>query len=157
MAAPVPVRPAVPGDIAEILTLVEALARFHGDTPGASAASLFRDLFGHPVWAQALVAEGAGNIVGYAVLLPLARLHLGQRGMDLHHLFVRDGHRGAGVGAALVQAAMAGSRDLGCSYLTVSTHPDNDAAKEYYRHLGAKTAPPAADRFAFDLTARAPG
>lgn len=151
--ARVAIRAAVPGDIAGILPLIEALARHHGDTPRVTAASLFRDLFGQPVWMQALVAQRDDEILGYCTLLPLARLHLGQRGMDLHHLFVRADARGAGVGRALTGAALDLARALGCSYLTVSTHPDNQAAKAYYLGSGFFPAPPAPDRFAFDLSA----
>lgn len=147
------IRAAVPGDIAAILPLIEGLARHHGDIPLVTAASLFRDLFGQPVWMQALVAQRQDEILGYCALLPLARLHLGQRGMDLHHLYVRADARGAGIGRALTGAALDLARGQGCSYLTVSTHPDNQAAKAYYLAAGFFAAPPAPDRFAFDLSA----
>lgn len=145
-------RPAEPGDLAALLPLVQALARHHGDEPLVTATSLFRDLFTEPRWMQGLVAEMDGQLIGYAALLPLARLHLGQRGMALHHLFVAEGARGKGVGTALLGEVLTHAKALGCSYLTVGTHPDNKAAQDYYQKQGFFASPPAPDRFAFDLS-----
>ena len=146
------VRAVEPADLAALLPLVEALARHHGDQPLVTAASLFRDLFTDPRWLHGFVAEAEGQVIGYASLLPLARVHLGQRGMDLHHLYVAQAARGGGVGTQLVQAVQAYAKGLGCSYLTVGTQNGNRAAQEYYRKRGFFASPPAPDRFAFDLS-----
>jgi GNAT superfamily N-acetyltransferase len=146
------IRAAEPSDLAEILPLVDGLAQHHGDVPSVTAASLFRDLFTDPRWLHGLVAERQGKILGYAALLPLARLHHGQRGMDLHHLFVAPHHRGGGTGTALLQAALSFAKGLDCSYMTLSTHPKNAKAKAYYLAQGFFASPPAPDRFAFDLS-----
>ena len=150
------VRPAEPADLAALLPLVEELARHHGDQPQVTAASLFRDLFTEPRWIHGFVAESQSQVIGYACLLPLARLHLGQRGMDLHHLYVAQQARGGGVGTQLVQAAQAYAKGLGCSYLTVGTQSGNRAAQAYYQKRGFFASPPAPDRFAFDLGAWTP-
>lgn len=151
-----PVRPAEPADLAALLPLVEALARHHGDQPQVTAASLFRDLFTEPRWLHGFVAETQDQVIGYASLLPLARLHLGQRGMDLHHLYVAKPARGVGVGTQLVQAVQAYAKGLGCSYLTVGTQSGNRAAQVYYQKRGFFSSPPVPDRFAFDLSAWMP-
>ena len=146
------IRPAVPGDIAALLPLVQGLAAHHADTLQANAATLFRDLFGTPPWMQALVADEIGTLAGYAALLPLARLQRGERGMDLHHLFVAEPFRGQGLGRALVQAALTHAKALDCCYLTVSAHAENAAARAYYPKLGFHAAPHAGVRFAYDLS-----
>lgn len=146
------VRRAEPADISALLPLVTGLAHHHGDIAEVTAASLFRDLFTDPVWLHAFVAEDNLTIVGYAALLPLARLHLGQRGMDLHHLFVAPTARGRGIGTELLGVVLAYAKGAGCSYLTVGTQAENRAAQVFYGKKGFFRSPPAPDRFAFDLS-----
>jgi len=145
------IRAARAADLPQLLALVQDLAAFHGDEPQASSATLARDLFGPAPWARALVAEAGGQLTGYALLLPLMRAHMGQRGLDLHHLFVVPSARGTGLGRALISAVRDLARAEGCSYLTVSTQPQNAAAREFYQHCGFFAAPPAPDRQALDL------
>ncbi|MEO6298492.1 MAG: GNAT family N-acetyltransferase [Paracoccaceae bacterium] len=130
------IRRADAGDLAELLALVQALTLHHGDEPMVTLDSLARDFFGTEPWYRVLVAEAAGRVVGYAALLPRARLGFGQRGLDLHHLFVAESQRGRGIGAALVAAAVDWARELGCDYMIVGTHADNPRAQAYYPRLG---------------------
>jgi GNAT superfamily N-acetyltransferase len=146
------VRRTEPADLGALLPLIEALARDHGDTATLTAASLFRDVFTEPKWMHALVAEDKGKIMGYAALIPLARLQYGQRGMDLHHLYVIQERRSAGVGTALLQAAQSYAKGLGCDYLTVGTLPANTRAQGYYLAQGFHASPPSAHRYACDLS-----
>ena len=129
-------RPAARPDLPELLGLVEALTRHHDDAPKVTLDSLSRDFFGVEPWFRVVVAEVAGVVVGYAALLPRARLGFGQRGLDLHHLFVAQGHRRRGIGASLVAAAVDLARDLDCDYMVIGTHPDNVQAQAYYPRLG---------------------
>ena len=85
--------------------------------------------------------------MAYAALLPLARLGYGQRGMDLHHLFVAAPHRQQGIGTALLRGAEDLAQSLGCSYLIIGTHPENRAAQDYYQKLGYGPMPNTALRF----------
>lgn len=145
------IRPATPADLAELLTMVHALARHHDDTPDVTEADLARDLFGAPPWLQVLVAEEGRRLAGYAALQSLSQLQFGRRGMDLHHLFVQPAARGLGLGRALVSASIAHATALGCRYLTVSTHPDNHAAQAFYLALGFAARSAGAPRFALAL------
>ncbi len=146
------VRVALPDDLPALLALVQGLARHHGDTPLVTMQSLQRDLFGPVTWFHTLVAEENAHLLGYATLLPLARLHLGQRGMDLHHLYVNQPARARGIGQALVLAARQHARDLGCSYFTVGTSLDNHAAHQFYLCAGFADKPLEGRRFSMDLT-----
>jgi GNAT superfamily N-acetyltransferase len=147
MTKAVVIRKAMAADAPGLLAMAEALTRYHDDEPRLTPASVARDLFGDPAWFHALVAEVDGTLVGYAALLPLARLGYGERGLDLHHLFVIETARRAGVGTALVRAAEDLGRDLGCGYLIIGTHPGNWAAQEYYQRLGYGPMPNTAMRF----------
>ena len=142
------VRPVTPEDLPQLLLLVEALARFHGDTPQLTPDSVARDVLGSDPWVHVLVAEVDGALVGYVALLRLARFQYGQRGVDLHHVFVRESHRGRGLGGALVGAALDLGGRLGASYATVTATPANAAAQTFYASLGFAPAPRFGARFA---------
>jgi GNAT superfamily N-acetyltransferase len=129
-------RDAVQSDVGTLLTMVQALAKHHGDVPNVSVESLERDIFGQIPWIYVLVAEVEAEVVGYAALCPLIKLQDGIRGIDLHHLFVKNGFRGAGVGRRLIEASMQKARDLTCASMMVGTHPDNTNAQAVYLACG---------------------
>lgn len=129
-------RPARPDDIPHLLDGIARLAAHHDDSSTVTAADLTRDLFDPVPWMLALIAETANGIAGYALLLRLAQVQFGTRGMDLHHLFTWPAHRGTGTGQALVKAAQCLAREHGCTYLTVGTTPDNTSAQAFYLAQG---------------------
>ena len=96
--AVVTIRAAKRHDLPELNEMIALLAAHHGDAAGMTPDKLERDLFGPMPWIQALVADSGEGLMGYAILVPLYRADTGTRGMDLHHLFVRDGQRGNGIG-----------------------------------------------------------
>ena len=122
------IRAVTGADLPQVLLLVEALARFHGDQPLLTRESLDRDVLGPAPWVHVLVAEAEGILVGYVAVLRLARFQFGQRGIDLHHVYVTEGHRGRGIGGALVTGALQLGARLGATYATVTATPDNGAA-----------------------------
>jgi GNAT superfamily N-acetyltransferase len=115
--------------------MITLLAAHHGDAAASTAEQLERDLFGPVPWITALVAETGEGLIGYAILVPLYRAQEGKRGMDLHHLFVRDGHRGHGIGQHLVNRAREIARTAGCNYLSVSAATGNIQAHRFYQHM----------------------
>ena len=147
------IREARPADAARIVQMVGELAAHHGDTPSLTADDLARDAFGDPPWLHVLVAESAGELIGYAALCGLIQLQFGARGMDLHHLFTAPGHRGRGVGHVLVAASAIRARALSCRYLTVGTHPGNRRAQTFYEALGFQRKDAHPPRFSMRLGA----
>ena len=129
-------RSAARSDVEQILSMVQALAHHHGDIPNVSTKSLERDIFGETPWIYALVAEVDGIAVGYAALCPMIKLEVGERGIDMHHLFVEAEFRGSGIGRRLINASMAKARELNCESMTVGTHPDNANAQAVYLACG---------------------
>jgi GNAT superfamily N-acetyltransferase len=89
--------------------------------------------------------------VGYAILLRLICLQRGERGFDIHHLYVVDDLRGQGVGRALIMAAADTARAYGCSDLRISAAPTNTDAQAAYLACGFATAPNSAARFLMPL------
>lgn len=130
------IRRARPADAERITDMVGKLAAHHGDTPTLTSADLVRDCFGERPWIYVLVAEIGGELVGYAAMCGLIRLQFGARGMDMHHLFTEATCRGRGVGRSLVEACKIEARSMSCTYLTVSTHPENIKAQAFYESAG---------------------
>jgi GNAT superfamily N-acetyltransferase len=123
-------------DMPSLTEMIAALAAHHGDIAAMTEEQLERDLFSATPWITALVADaGSDGLIGYAILVPLYRAQEGKRGMELHHLFVRDGHRGHGIGEHLVAHARAHAKAAGCDYLSVSAATGNINAHRFYEHL----------------------
>lgn len=122
-------------DLPELNAMIAALAAHHHDASAMTPDILERDLFGDRPWITVLVADTGSDLIGYAILVPLYRAQEGKRGMDLHHLFVRDGHRGHGTGQLLVDRARETARNAGCGYLSVSAATGNVLAHRFYEQL----------------------
>lgn len=148
----VTIRAAQPDDLQPLHTMIEALAYFHGDMPNLSLQTLEQILFAPAPTMSALIAENDDGLVGYVALYPLFQLHFGQRGLELHHMFVDENTRGQGVGRLLIEASVAHAKSCQCSYLAVGTHPDNIATQDIYLGNGFETSPTAGPRFRMQLT-----
>ena len=82
----------------------------------------------------------------------MSRIADGWRGIDLNHMYVRETHRGKGIGRALVEAAKTYAKSNACTYMFIATAPDNTAAQAAYLACGFE-AQPASDgpRFRMQL------
>jgi ribosomal protein S18 acetylase RimI-like enzyme len=123
-------------DLAALHPMVVALSAHHADVAQATPDTLARDALGPTPWVKVIVAEDAGNLVGYAGLIRLCRFQDSARLMDLHHLFVQVGQRGRGIGWALLDASCDEARKAGCVTLFVGTAPDNTYAQKIYETYG---------------------
>ena len=143
----VTIRAPRPADLSELATMIAALAAHHGDAAETTPERLERDLFGPHPWISALVAEADEGLIGYAILVPMYRAEQAKRGMDLHHLFVADGHRGNGIGQHLVDCARLQALKSGCDFLSVSAATGNFAAHRFYEHMDFTPRPVTGMRF----------
>jgi GNAT superfamily N-acetyltransferase len=143
----VTIRAAKSRDLPQLAEMIAALAAHHNDPSAMTIDTLERDLFSDVPWITALVADAGEELIGYAILVPLYKAQEGQRGMDLHHLFVRDGHRGHGIGQHLVSRAREIARNAGCGYLSVSAATGNFSAHKFYEHMDFKPRPVTGMRF----------
>ena len=141
------IRSAQPADLGQILELVRDLATFHGDMANTTLANLERDIFGMPPWLPVLVAELNERVAGYVALYRVVQIQFGTRGMDMHHLIVRQDLRGRGIGGALITAARNEARAQGCDYMMVGTHRDNHAAQKVYLRSGFEAVEAQGPRF----------
>ena len=92
------------------------------------AAPMFEHLVGEASTAMFL-AEIGPTLVGYlSAELELGRVEVG--------MAVRDGHRGTGVGSALLDACIGWSRDHHAHKVTLSVFPHNERAIALYDRFG---------------------
>jgi GNAT superfamily N-acetyltransferase len=137
--APV-IRAARPGDEALVLELIGELAEYEHLTHlmRATEELIAEALFGERPAAEALIAEVGGEPAGYALFFPTFSTFLAIQGIWLEDLFVRPDHRGAGVGAALIAAVAAITRERGGDRLEWSALDWNELALGFYRGIGAE-------------------
>lgn len=130
-------RPAAKQDLE---TLVEMMREFYAEsaTPfdAAGAERAFAAILDDDRFGRVFVLEREGEAAGYAVLTVGFSMEFGGRDGFLDDLFVREGHRGAGLGRAALDAVMAEARDRRVLALHLEVARDNAAAKELYRKFG---------------------
>lgn len=149
------IRHAERADIPVLLGLILGLCRHHGDESFASAESLEDALFGPERFVTALLAECDDGPVAYALMFPVYRAHFGQKGMDLHHIFVDPDRRALGVGKAMMARSIEIARQKGCAYLTLVAADENVKAQQFYERLGLERIDGHGVRFSLDLRAMA--
>jgi GNAT superfamily N-acetyltransferase len=86
------------------------------------------------------VAEAAGEVVGMVELVLLAeppdhQILIPRRAAEIHTV-VLDGHRGQGVGSALVSAAERAARERGVAILYAGIFTPNTGAVRFYTAAG---------------------
>jgi GNAT superfamily N-acetyltransferase len=151
-ATGIAIRPAVPGDAAELGRMSQEFVDELDAMPVAADAPdipepddivlspeiLARDIFSPQPLAHVLMAEQGGEAIGYLMY------HFGYWPADaapsLHvvDLFVRPVARKAGVGRALMEAAAAVIRQRGGQRVLWTVWDQNHAAMAFYQRLGAR-------------------
>jgi GNAT superfamily N-acetyltransferase len=134
------IRPGEPADVPIIAELIRGLARFEKleDELTMTEERLASNLFGPHRYAETLIAEEAGESVGFALFFHNFSTFLAKPGIYLEDLFVVPEHRGVGVGRALLKelARLAVERD--CGRLEWSVLDWNREAIGFYERLGAR-------------------
>jgi GNAT superfamily N-acetyltransferase len=127
-------------DCATILGFIRELAAYEklAHEVVADEAKLRATLFVPGAPAEVLIAEVAGEPVGFALFFTSYSTFLATPGLYLEDLFVRPAARGTGVGLALMAnlARIAVERDYGRFEWSVLDW--NTPALEFYARLGAK-------------------
>src|SRR3954447_18380577 len=133
------IRFALPADVGSILAFIQELAEYErlADEVVADEQTLRTTLFGVRPAAEVLIAELAGEPVGFALFFQSYSTFLAKPGLYLEDLFVRPAARGKGVGAALMSALarIAVQRNYGRFEWSVLDW--NDPALAFYKSLGA--------------------
>ena len=133
------IRPATPEDTPIIARLIRALAEYErlSDRVTFDEAQLRDHLFGARRYAEVLLAEDAGQVVGFALFFHNYSTFVGKPGIYLEDLFVQPEQRGKGHGKALLAALAQLAVERGCGRLEWAVLNWNQPAIEFYRALGA--------------------
>jgi GNAT superfamily N-acetyltransferase len=133
------IRPAAPAEVTVIAELIRALAEYERLSHEVVLdESLLRDhLFGPRPFAEVVLAEHGGEIVGFALFFHNYSTFLGRPGIYLEDLFVRPEHRGAGHGKALLAHLGRLAVERGCGRLEWSVLDWNEPSIAFYKSLGA--------------------
>ncbi len=141
--SPHTLRAASPHDLLQIVALIKELADFEklSHLVVVTPETLEPHLFGDKPAAEAVVAEVAGTVVGFALFFTNFSTFLGRPGLYLEDLYVQDAHRGAGIGKALLQHLGALAVQRGYGRFEWSVLDWNEQAINFYQRMGATVMP----------------
>lgn len=127
-------------DVPVIEELIRGLARYERleHEVETTPERLEKTLFGPRRYAETLIAEEDGEAVGFALFFHNYSTFLAKPGVYLEDLFVRDSHRGKGVGKALLVRLAAIAVERECGRLEWAVLDWNKDAIGFYERLGAK-------------------
>jgi GNAT superfamily N-acetyltransferase len=139
--ARVTVREATPDDVPEIVAMIRELAEYERSLHEVVATEehLHQTLFAEAPAVFAHVAvDGDERVAGMAVWFLNYSTWLGTHNVYLEDLYVRPGHRGAGVGRRLLQTLAALCVERGYDRLEWWVLDWNESARAFYQSLGAE-------------------
>ena len=134
------IRPATIEDTPTICRLIRALAEYEqlAQEVILDEARLREHLFGPRPFAEVLLAEEEGAVIGFALFFHNYSTFLSRPGLYLEDLFVVPEHRGKGHGKALLSAVARLAVERGCGRLEWSVLDWNEPALRFYGALGAQ-------------------
>ena len=138
----VAVRPATPGDIPTVLSLLRELAAYEGklDSVRIDEALLAEYAFGERACIEVLLGLLDGDAVGYAIFFPHFGSYGGLPWLYLEDLYVQPGARGAGVGRTMMALMARLTLKRGWAGMAWSVLDWNESAFTFYRGMGAAKA-----------------
>lgn len=132
------VRCAQSSDVPQLLALVRRYWQFEGlgTFDALRLELLLQELTGGSARGQVWVAERAGTLCGYLVLVYVVSLEHQGLMAEIDEFFVLPEARGAGLGSELLAAAEGALARAGCVRLQLQLAVDNDAARAFYTRRG---------------------
>ncbi|MEK0082484.1 GNAT family N-acetyltransferase [Benzoatithermus flavus] len=130
----------VPVGPAEETVLLELARAFHAtsgaplDERGAAAVAMIAR--GHPLARAWLIRDGAGPVVGYAVLGLGFGIEYGGPDAFVDELYLVPAARGRGIGSAVMTRLEEEARALGLKALFLVVDPENVPARTVYDRRG---------------------
>ena len=148
LASDVRIRPATTADVPALGRMGASLLRLHHSfdeqrfiAPRGNAEEGYGWFLGSQLEdaeAVVFVAERAGEVVGYiyAALEPHSWKELRDAAGFIHDIVVNEGHRGAGIASALIDAACAWLKAHGAPRVLLGTAERNHAAQRLFERAG---------------------
>jgi GNAT superfamily N-acetyltransferase len=137
------IRPATPADVTHIQSMILELAVFEKleHLVVATEEKLHDGLFGaHPA-CEAIVGELDGEVVTFALFFHNFSTFLSKRGLYLEDLYVRQTHRGEGIGSRMLKHLARLAVERGCGRFEWSVLDWNTPAINFYKSMGAEILP----------------
>jgi len=133
------IRPAVPEDTKTIARLIRGLAEYEklSDVVCLDESRLQEHLFGPRPFAEVLLAEDHGEVVGFALFFHNYSTFVGRPGIYLEDLFIQPKHRGRGHGKALLIELARLAVERGCGKVEWVVLNWNEPAIQFYKCIGA--------------------
>ncbi len=103
-----------------------------------TAQTLELSMFGASPHAFAVIAQYDGEVVGFALYFFNFSTFVGKAGLYIEDLFVRDAHRGKGVGKALFTHLCGIAHERGCGRMEWWALDWNTPAIDFYTAQGAQ-------------------
>jgi len=137
------IRLATPTDLPAIIHLIRALADYEklSHQVVIEEARLREHLFGPKPYAEVLLAEDGGQVVGYALFFHTYSTFLARPSLYLEDLFVLPEQRGHGHGKALLARLARLAVERGCGRFEWMVLDWNTPAIQFYESLGAAVSP----------------
>ena len=147
-------RSATPEDVSSIARLIRALAEYEKLSHALLLDEdlLRQHLFGQRPLAEVVLAEEAGQVVGFALFFHTYSTFLTRPSLYLEDLFVLPEHRGRGHGKGLITHLARLAVERGCGRFEWSVLDWNAPAIDFYRSFGAV---PMSDWTVFRVTGEA--
>jgi len=129
----------MPEDTKTIARLIQALAEYEklSHEVRLDESRLREHLFGPRPFAEVLLAEEKGEVVGFALFFHNYSTFVGRPGIYLEDLFAEPAHRGQGHGKALLVELARLAVERGCGRIEWAVLNWNEPAIQFYRSLGA--------------------
>lgn len=137
------IRPATPADVLTLFKLIHTKAEYENvlHTVTGDAATLEAHLFGERTHIEAILAESASQIVGFATFFSNYSTYQTQIGIHLDDLFVLADYRGMGIGKALMSYVAQLGVKRGCGRLEWNVAQWNEPAIAFYERMGGSILP----------------
>jgi GNAT superfamily N-acetyltransferase len=134
------IRPACEDDTAVIVSLIRALAEYEKllHEVKATEAIIRETLFGKKPYAEALLAELDGEVVGFCLFFHNFSTFLGRPGIYIEDIFVRPEFRARGIGKQFYMVLSDIAKERGCGRIEWWVLDWNKPAIDFYKKLGAK-------------------
>ncbi|HWF56025.1 MAG TPA: GNAT family N-acetyltransferase [Solirubrobacteraceae bacterium] len=136
----VSIRDATRADVPGLYEMIVALAVYEREPHAVTGTTemLAEALFGAAPVAEALIAEVGDDTGGFAIHYRTFSTWECTAGIWLEDLFVRETHRRAGIGEALLRHLAALAVQRGCARLEWAALSWNSPALDFYAKLGAE-------------------
>lgn len=140
---PLKIRSALLSDTSTIFSLIQELAKYEKleHTVTGSEEALKNHLFGHRIYAEAILAEWEEKAVGFALFFANYSTFLTKPGIYLEDLFVLPEYRRRGIGKALLEYLKELAIQRNAGRLEWSVLNWNEPAIKFYESMGAKILP----------------